>query len=137
MSYSFDIQNVTNSQRDEEIARLKAETNKYALPADPTEPTRRPNNLRKSCAKLLLVSSLVSSSALGVIQSNISAEGAFLKNAWRFQALVFIMIFLSPFYVLYQRYYLKYERYRSYIRALRKRGIVLDRTIRASVQMND
>jgi len=47
------------------------------------------------------------------------------------------MIFMLPFYYVYDHYYLKYERYREYIRELRKRGIKLDRQIRTSVQLRD
>lgn len=50
--------------------------------------------------------------------------------------MVFILILMTPFLVLYQRYIIKYERYRKYIRELRKRGIKLDREIRLSEQLN-
>ena len=67
--------------------------------------------------------SIIGGSSIGVIQNYIPAEGVFLKNAWRFQSLLFITVFLLPFYYLYDRHYLKYERYRQYIRVLRKKGI--------------
>ena len=41
--------------------------------------------------------------------------------------MLFLMLFGLPFYYLYDRYYLKYERYKFYIRELRKRHIYFDR----------
>ena len=53
----------------------------------------------------------------------VDAEGPFLKNTWRFQALFFVAIFMIPFFFLYDRYYLKYERYRAYLRELEEKKI--------------
>ena len=79
----------------------------------------------KNLGALLLLASILGGSSLGVMSNFIQAEGPFLKNAWRFQALLFVFVFMVPFFFLYDRYYLRYERYRAYIRQLHERGVYL------------
>jgi len=74
---------------------------------------------------LILALSVLGGSSLGVMSNYVDAEGPFLKNTWRFQALFFVAIFLIPFFFLYDRYYLKYERYRAYLRELEQKQINL------------
>mmetsp|Transcript_9622 Transcript_9622/g.16163 ORF Transcript_9622/g.16163 Transcript_9622/m.16163 type:complete len:102 (+) Transcript_9622:143-448(+) len=80
----------------------------------------------KELGYVLLLLSVLGGASLGVISNRVSAQGPFLKNAWRFQSLLFVFVLMIPFYVLYDRHYLRYERYRAYLRELQARGIYLD-----------
>ena len=86
------------------------------------KPPCDPNATRKYAGrwigKTLLVFSVLGGSSLGVIANSLPADGPILLNAWRFQALLLVSIFLVPFYYLYDRYYLKYQRYRVYLQEL-------------------
>lgn len=64
---------------------------------------------------MLLLFSVLGGSSLGVIANELPAEGPILLSAWRFQALLFVSIFLVPFYYMYDRYYLRYQRYRVFL----------------------
>lgn len=79
--------------------------------------------------------SVIGSSSIGVVSNFVTAEGAYLKNAWRFLALSFLSVFLIPFYFMYDKYYLKYERYRTYIQELNEKGVMLDRKLQAKDQV--
>ena len=57
---------------------------------------------------VLLTLSVLGGSATGVVSNRVSAEGPFLKNAWRFQALLLVCVALIPFYFMYDRFYLRY-----------------------------
>ena len=48
--------------------------------------------------------------------------------------MVFLMLFMLPFYLIYYKYYYRYERYKKYIRELKRRAIHFQRQIRRSVQ---
>ena len=65
--------------------------------------------------------SVLGGSSLGVIANELPAEGPILLCAWRYQALLFVSIFLVPFYYMYDRYYLKYQRYRVFVEQLQGR----------------
>ena len=69
--------------------------------------------------------SVIGGSSLGVISNFVSAQGPILKNTWRFQALIFVFILLLPFFLLYDRFYLRTERYRAYLRDMKAWGIQL------------
>lgn len=72
---------------------------------------------------ILLCLSVLGGSSVGVLSNVVTAEGPFLKNAWRFQSLMLVAVFLVPFYYLYDQYYLRYERYRAWIREMKAQGI--------------
>ena len=73
----------------------------------------------KILGTILLCLSVLGGSSVGVLSNIVTAEGPFLKNAWRFQSLMLVAVFLVPFYYLYDQYYLKYERYRAWIREMK------------------
>ena len=88
-------------------------------------PPSDPNATRKYAGrwigKVLLVFSVLGGSSLGVIANMLPAEGPILFNAWRFQALLLVSLFIMPFYYLYDRYYLKYQRYQVYLEELQEK----------------
>lgn len=88
-------------------------------------PASEPNSTRKYAekwiGKVLLLLSVLGGSSLGVIANQLPAEGPLLLSAWRFQALLFVSLFLVPFYYMYDRYYLKYQRYRVFLEQLQER----------------
>ena len=65
---------------------------------------------------ILLSLSVLGGSSLGVLSNSITSEGPFLNNAWRYQSLMLIAVFFILFYALYDQYYLRYERYRAFVR---------------------
>ena len=85
-------------------------------------PPSEPNSTRKYAepwiGKALLMLSVLGGSSLGVIANHLPAEGPILLSAWRFQALLFVSLFLVPFYYMYDRYYLRYQRYRVFLEQL-------------------
>lgn len=72
----------------------------------------------KCVGRLVLALSVLGGSSIGVISNVLQPAGPFLLNAWRFQALIFVTIFMIPFFYMYDRCYLKYERYRAFVRQL-------------------
>ena len=50
---------------------------------------------------LFLVTSVVGGSFIGPTANVVKAKGIFLKQSWRYSSLLFIMIALSPFYIVY------------------------------------
>jgi len=88
-------------------------------------PASEPNSTKKYAeqwiGKALLMLSVLGGSSLGVIANELPAEGPILLCAWRYQALLFVSIFLVPFYYMYDRYYLKYQRYRVFVEQLQGR----------------
>ena len=81
-----------------------------------------PNNLKQMIGPLMgpiiLVGTVLGSSMLGIVSNYVTAEGPYLKNAWRFQALALILVFMAPFWYLYDKHFLRIERYRSYLKHL-------------------
>jgi len=73
--------------------------------------------------------SVIGSSSIGVMSNYVTAEGAYLKNAWRYLSLMLVTILLIPMIYLYDKQYLKYERYRAYIREMTDKGIQLDKKL--------
>ena len=59
----------------------------------------------------VLVLSVAGGASLGTTSNYVSAQGPILKNAWRFQALIFVFVCLMPFFYLYDRWYLRNQRY--------------------------
>ena len=76
---------------------------------------KRAKSLRnnKGLGYFFLVMSVIGSSSIGVMSNYVTAEGAYLKNAWRYLALMLVTILLIPMIYLYDKQYLKYERYRA------------------------
>ena len=46
-------------------------------------------------------------------------------------------VFMVPFYYLYDRYYLRYERYRAYIRQMQNQGTDLDKIKQTAQQYKE
>ena len=70
-------------------------------------------------------------SSLGVVSNEIPAQGTFLKNAWRFQALLVVFAFLCPFIYLYENQYVKYKRYMNYLEIIKSKGLKLNKDLNA------
>ena len=99
------------------MGALGDQVQRFELP-----PASEPNSTKKYAerwiGKVLLALSVLGGSSLGVIANELPAEGPILLCAWRYQALIFVSIFLVPFYYMYDRYYLKYQRYRVFVEQL-------------------
>ena len=134
-SISFQFDRNVPEVKPEPMIPIQEPKFEFELQKDEKNLTRK--YAHKWFGTILLSLSVLGGSSLGVVSNKVPAEGPFLKNAWRFQALMLVAIFMVPFYYLYDRYYLRYERYRAHIRQLQNQGSDLDKIKQTAQQYKE
>lgn len=62
----------------------------------------------------LLGITVLSASSLGASLNQVTAKTVLLKSAWRYQALLLLLVIISPVYCLYDYFVLRKERLKEY-----------------------